>query len=52
MTDWKSGSVAWISFSVTALIRKGNVGRRAPENLAGVEMRLYVKYEVDVARLQ
>ena len=38
----------WLnSFSVTALIRQGSVGRKACDNLPGVGIRLYVKCEGD-----
>ena len=44
LTEWKARSVASISFSETALIRKRCVGQTACEKLLRVAMRLYVKY--------
>ena len=46
----RTGSVGEIRVSVIALSRKGNVSRKACENLPGVETRLYVKSEVRVCR--
>ena len=47
--DWKSRSVASISFSVIALIRAWGVGRKACWNLSGAKVRLCVKSEVDAS---
>ena len=50
--DRKSSSVTGISltFSISALIRKGNVGQKACKNLSSVGMKLYVKSEGDACR--
>ena len=40
--DWKARNAASISFSITALIRKGRMDQKACKNLLCVGMRLYI----------
>ena len=44
-------SVASVSFSIIAQIRKESVGQKVCENPPGVRMRLYVKFEGDACRM-
>ena len=48
--DLESGCVDLISFSVKALVRKGNASRKARKYPPAVGMRLSVKYEGDACR--